>query len=97
VHPINFQTPSPALARLVGGATGVLADPPRSGLLRFPEILDGIAERPRHFVYVSCYPESFATDAARLAALGYRLRTLEIVDQFPQTPHAELVSRFEGG
>ena len=88
----NFATPSAALQDLLAGARGIVADPPRSGMGRFPAALE--ASGPEWLVYVSCYPESFAADAARLHDVGYRLEALEAVDQFPQTPHLELVARF---
>lgn len=74
----------------------IVCDPPRSGLGTF---LGGLATlskrlRPAHLVYVSCHPEALAKDAARLGELGYRLRSLRGVDQFPWTPHAEWVARF---
>ena len=75
----------------------VFADPPRSGLKRFLDPLERTARerRPRGFVYVSCFPESFADDSARLQAFGYELARLTIVDQFPQSPHFETVAAFE--
>lgn len=74
----------------------IVCDPPRSGLGTF---LSGLATlskrlRPAHLVYVSCHPEALAKDAVRLGELGYRLRSLRGVDQFPWTPHAEWVARF---
>jgi tRNA/tmRNA/rRNA uracil-C5-methylase (TrmA/RlmC/RlmD family) len=66
----------------------VLADPPRSGLRGFIDALAERAGRPQ-IVYVSCHAETLAADAARLAALGYRVAGLEGVDQFPQSPHGE--------
>jgi len=74
----------------------IVCDPPRSGLGTF---LGGLATlskrlRPAHVVYVSCHPEALAKDALRLGELGYRLRSLRGVDQFPWTPHAEWVARF---
>jgi len=72
----------------------VFVDPPRSGLMKFLDPLVHLARRPRDFVYVSCFAESFALDAARLASFGYRLRTIAIVDQFPQSRHYEIVASF---
>ena len=89
----SFANPRRGWAELLSGAAGIVADPPRSGLGKFFEVL--VDNAPAHFVYVSCFPESFSTDAARLLALGYRLKSLEGVDQFPQTPHLELVARFD--
>lgn len=75
----------------------IVCDPPRSGLGTFLGGLGTLSKRlrPAHLVYVSCHPEALAKDAARLGELGYRLRSLRGVDQFPWTPHAEWVARFE--
>jgi 23S rRNA (uracil1939-C5)-methyltransferase len=75
----------------------VLVNPPRSGLMKFLDPLFELnpKERPAHFVYMSCHPTSFTGDAARLQQLGYRIRDLKIVDQFPHSPHFEILSRFE--
>jgi 23S rRNA (uracil1939-C5)-methyltransferase len=89
----SFAAPRAAWTELLAGADGIVADPPRSGLGRFPDLL--ATHGPRWLVYVSCHPESFAGDAARLRRGGYRVVALEAVDQFPQTPHVELVARFE--
>lgn len=89
----SFARPGGEWLEIVDEADGIVADPPRSGLGRFTEVL--ARSGPKHFVYVSCYPESLAKDAAALLHAGFRLATLEGVDQFPQTPHLELVARFE--
>lgn len=93
----SFHPTAPEVEAALRGADGILADPPRSGLGRLLERLSAIPveERPRHFVYASCFAESFVADAAGLAGLGYRLQRLLGVDQFPQTPHAEFLARFE--
>lgn len=78
------------------GADLILVDPPRSGLMKFLDPLEAqpASARPRHFVYVSCFAESFVTDAARLHAMGYELNQISIVDQFPQSRHYEIVAGF---
>jgi 23S rRNA (uracil1939-C5)-methyltransferase len=74
----------------------VFADPPRSGLLSFlkPLVAESSAKRPRHFIYVSCFAESFAQDAAALMGSGYGLEEITIIDQFPQSRHFELIAHF---
>lgn len=70
-----------------------VVDPPRAGL-------SGRAVRrvlelaPPTLVYVSCQPATFADNAARFVAGGYRLEWVQPVDMFPQTPHIEAVARF---
>jgi 23S rRNA (uracil1939-C5)-methyltransferase len=67
-------------------------DPPRAGALRQAEALAGSTIAT--VVAVSCNPATFARDAARLVAGGYRLEKATPVDQFVWTPHLELVGVF---
>ena len=73
----------------------ILVDPPRSGLKSFLDSIMSMSstKRPSHFVYVSCSAESFAADCRRLVDAGYRPKEVSILDQFPQTPHFEIVAR----
>lgn len=70
----------------------VLLDPPRAGAR---EQVARLAEStvPR-IVYVSCNPASWARDAARLVAAGYRLEAAKPVGQFVWSTHVELASLF---
>lgn len=71
----------------------VLVDPPRSGLGKFLEsLLADETALPQRWVYVSCYPESFARDLKRLENAGFALDELTIIEQFPYTNHFELVA-----
>ncbi|MES2856557.1 MAG: LysM peptidoglycan-binding domain-containing protein, partial [Bdellovibrionota bacterium] len=78
------------------GVDLLFVDPPRSGLMKFLDPLEKMqaVTRPRSIVYVSCFGESFASDAKRLIEMGYGLKELAIVDQFPQSRHYEVVSSF---
>jgi 23S rRNA (uracil1939-C5)-methyltransferase len=70
----------------------VVLDPPRAGAARQ---VDELARSKVPLVcYVSCDPASFARDARRLVAGGYRLGTVTPVDQFVWSSHIELVARF---
>jgi 23S rRNA (uracil1939-C5)-methyltransferase len=71
----------------------VLCDPSRSGLGGFVDWL-GTQPSVDSVIYVSCYLESFASDASRLEHLGFDLQNAWGVDQFPQTTHCEYVARF---
>jgi 23S rRNA (uracil1939-C5)-methyltransferase len=71
----------------------VLADPPRGGLR---EELPGILTlAPRRFLYISCDLATLARDSRSILGAGYGLTSLELVDLFPQTHHAEMVARFD--
>lgn len=73
---------------------GILANPPRSGLMGFVDSIANLqeAQRPRSFIYMSCFPESLAQDLERLEECGYKILELKIVDQFPQTKHYEVLA-----
>lgn len=93
IHEGNFQGDKSGVVEFAE-ADLVFVDPPRSGLMKFLDPLVALARRPRDFVYVSCFAESFALDAARLASFGYGLTMITIVDQFPQSRHYEIVASF---
>jgi 23S rRNA (uracil1939-C5)-methyltransferase len=67
-------------------------DPPRAGAKAQSAAL--AASRVPRLVAVSCNPASFARDARTLIDGGYRLERLLPVDQFPWSPHVELVAQF---
>ncbi|MBB3860260.1 23S rRNA (uracil1939-C5)-methyltransferase [Novosphingobium hassiacum] len=70
----------------------VLLDPPRAGA---QEQVDQIAaSKVGRVVYISCNPASWARDAVRLIAGGYRLAELRPVGQFRWSTHVELASLF---
>jgi 23S rRNA (uracil1939-C5)-methyltransferase len=66
----------------------IILDPPRSGL--GPAVAGAVAANGAPLVlYLSCAPASLARDVAHLAAAGYRLRSLDVFDFYPQTYHVE--------
>ena len=72
----------------------VVVNPPRSGLSKTVcEHLRRLAA-PR-LVYVSCDPTTLARDLARLTPSPYQIRSVCLVDQFPQTFHIETVVHLE--
>jgi 23S rRNA (uracil1939-C5)-methyltransferase len=69
-------------------------DPPRAGTTR--DVVSTVAERTKEIIaYLSCDPVTFARDASRLIASGWRLSTLDLLDLFPNTHHVETLSSFE--
>ena len=66
--------------------TTLLIDPPRSGL-EFKEALDFTARFDR-VIYISCSPESLASDLAYLSQT-HHIEKLAFFDQFPYTEHLE--------
>ncbi|HET7433645.1 MAG TPA: hypothetical protein VFN10_02915 [Thermoanaerobaculia bacterium] len=72
----------------------VFLDPPRAGARG--EVIAAIGEKTKEVIaYLSCDPVTFARDANRLTASGWRLATLDLLDLFPNTHHVETLSSFE--
>jgi 23S rRNA (uracil1939-C5)-methyltransferase len=67
----------------------IVLDPPRTGC---KTILDQLVNwKPRKIVYVSCEPTTFSRDLHLFSERGYSLRSLGLIDMFPQTYHMEVV------
>lgn len=73
---------------------GILVNPPRSGLVNFLDPLNELEvnQRPKDFIYMSCYQDSFLIDSKNLVSSGYKPKQITLIDQFPQTPHCEILS-----
>jgi 23S rRNA (uracil1939-C5)-methyltransferase len=71
----------------------VMVDPPRMGL--DPKALEQIVSlsAPK-VVYISCNPLTQVRDAELLVQAGYRLESIQPVDQFPHTIHIENIAVF---
>ncbi len=68
----------------------VILDPPREGC--HPQVLQLMGEKEiPHIIYISCNPATLARDIGELQLLGYGIKTLDLVDMFPQTFHVESV------
>jgi len=76
----------------LGNPDGVLLDPPREGARQLLPCLAQLS--PPRLVYVSCNPATLARDAADLAAQGYDLQALGLLDMFPHTQHSESMALF---
>ena len=86
---------APLVAADLNRFEAVVIDPPRAGAAAQS------AELARSAVpviaAVSCNPVSFARDAATLVAGGYRLESVQVVDQFRWSPHVEVAATFRRG
>lgn len=71
-----------------------IVDPPRSGLgeVVVRAVVDSAVPL---LLYVSCSPSSLAVDLAALVESGYRVRSLELFDFYPQTYHVESLAVLE--
>lgn len=71
----------------------VMVDPPRAGIRT--AVLDAIDRiNPRTICYLSCDPVTFSRDSAHLSRRGWILRTLDLIDLFPNTHHIETLASF---
>jgi 23S rRNA (uracil1939-C5)-methyltransferase len=69
----------------------VVMNPPREGAGKdVAGLVAGLG--PEKIVYASCNPSTFAREAAVLMGRGYELKSVTMVDQFPNTYHIELVA-----
>jgi 23S rRNA (uracil1939-C5)-methyltransferase len=67
-------------------------NPPRAGAIKVSEAL--AVSRLGTVIAISCNPATFARDAAKLVAGGYRLEQVTPVDQFVWTSHLEVAAVF---
>jgi 23S rRNA (uracil1939-C5)-methyltransferase len=70
----------------------LLVDPPRTGAPKLAQWAHALGVRS--LVYVGCDAGSLARDAGRLVESGFRLRTVQLVDLFPNTHHVEALLAF---
>ncbi len=75
-----------------GKIDAILLDPPRDGAQAVVEHVGQLSAR--RLVYVSCNPATLARDAKILAAQGFRLQSLGVLDMFPHTAHVESMALF---
>ena len=93
-HVKVIEAPVEAKMRTLPEVDFTFLDPPRAGTRR--EVISTIAEKTKEVIaYLSCDPVTFARDAGRLTASGWRLSTLDLLDLFPNTHHVETLSSFE--
>ena len=83
-----------AIGRIKEAPDLIVLDPPRAGLE------DGTAERiarigAARITYVSCEPPTLARDLATMTSAGYKIRSVDLFDLFPQTFHMETVVKLE--
>ncbi|MGB1027996.1 MAG: class I SAM-dependent RNA methyltransferase, partial [Rhodospirillaceae bacterium] len=87
-----FSDPLPP--DMLSRCDGIVFDPPRAGAALVCETIAALpmASGPKRVVAVSCNPATFARDAKILRQGGWELVWLAPIDQFPWTPHVELVA-----
>jgi 23S rRNA (uracil1939-C5)-methyltransferase len=69
----------------------IVVDPPRTGL--DSKALDHLKFlQSKEILYISCNPETQANNIQTMSAMGHRLVCIQPVDQFPHTPHIEIIA-----
>jgi len=74
-------------------ADTLVLDPPRSGLKKHQGFFECFGALTT-IIYISCNPETFARDAWVFKQHGWRVGDVQLVDQFPHTPHVEVLAVF---
>ncbi|MEE2793067.1 MAG: 23S rRNA (uracil(1939)-C(5))-methyltransferase RlmD [Acidobacteriota bacterium] len=68
----------------------IVLDPPRSGA--GGKVIRRIARaEPSRIVYVSCNPQTLASDLKELKPFGYEINRVQPIDLFPHTYHVETI------
>ncbi len=73
----------------------VIFDPPRTGLSG--KIIQKINEGSyiKKIIYVSCNPSTLARDLNLLIKGGFSIKSIKLIDMFPQTYHIESITILE--
>jgi tRNA/tmRNA/rRNA uracil-C5-methylase (TrmA/RlmC/RlmD family) len=91
---VIVESPVEQQAAHIPEADLIFLDPPRAGARE--EVVRAVGEKASEMVcYLSCDPVTFARDASRLTASGWRITTLDLLDLFPNTHHVETLASFE--
>ena len=69
----------------------MIVDPPRAGLMP-AGVARVLAAEPERLLHVACSDASLARDLEGLAAGGYRVRAMRLVDLFQYTDHVEVLT-----
>ncbi len=72
----------------------VILNPPRSGLDKLA--IEQLAQLGcKKIIYISCNMFTQSKNILELTRYGYRLQSIQPIDQFPHTPHIEIISLLE--
>lgn len=70
----------------------IIFDPPRAGCSEQAKLM--ARSLCSHLIGISCNPATFARDASYLVKGGYRLKSLQVIDQFLWSHHVEVIGVF---
>lgn len=71
----------------------LILDPPREGYSELSNLVNGL-DNLKAIIYISCDPSSWSNDLKAISS-KWIITHLQPVDQFPHTPHVELLSLLE--
>ena len=80
-----------ALAEDNSATTALVLDPPREGFKEVEALLASLPTLTDIF-YISCNLATFARDVAVMQTCGFTVAEVQPLDQFPHTPHIELLA-----
>jgi len=83
---------NPLTRKELNAFNAIVFDPPRTGCLE--QVIEMAQTKIPTLIGVSCNPATFARDARILCDGGYRLKSLQVVDQFLWSHHVEVVGVF---
>ena len=72
----------------------VLINPPRSGCSEKVK-KSIISFNPLNIIYLSCNPSTLGRDLSFFIRSGYEIKSIQPIDQFPQTYHIEALAKLE--
>lgn len=80
-----------AVAEILPDARVLILDPPRDGFRLVSSLLGQLPEIEDIF-YISCDLATLSRDLKDILSMGFEVAQIQPVDQFPQTPHIELLT-----
>jgi len=83
-----------AVTRAAPGARVLILDPPRDGFRLVNLLLERLGE-VEHIFYISCNLATFLRDLKEIQSAGFAVSEVQPLDQFPQTPHIELLAHLQ--
>jgi len=99
-NPVHWQgadlNSGPSIKKLsedIGQVDYALFDPPRTGLTKKKTLFKQF-NRIKEILYVGCEKETAISDWRFFLSQGYQISELKLVDQFPHTPHLEMLAHF---
>ncbi len=87
----NIHKDNRELEEILDSQDLLVVDPPRSGLGIFLNLMQRLKSVPHSIIYISCHSQSLTEDLLKLFSMGYQLKKIIGVDQFPHTQHCEWI------